>query len=351
MRILLIKNGTVWDGEKFFRSDICVSDGKIEKIAENIENENAYFVYDATGKIVSPGLVDIHTHMLGYYGINADLSTIPFGVTAAADASAEPECLHKYENYLVKNKVFVSAEIRDNKAVFTEIEKLLEHYGDKAIGIKVYFDTTVSEVRDISPLKEICEYAKKRNLIVMVHTSNSPAPMAEIVSALNEGDILTHSYHGGIHNASEDDFECLKKAKKKGIIVDAGFAGDVHADFEIFKNAIKSGAAPDTISTDITKFSAYKRGGRYGLPMCMGIGKASGMNEEEIFRAATSAPAKALRTENEWGYLKIGRNADIAVFDRGELFSITDKNGFNVKYDNSYFCTLCIVDGEIVFKI
>ena len=351
MRILLIKNGTIWDGEKFFCGDICVSDGKISEIADHIENENAYYTYDATGKIVSPGLVDIHTHMLGYYGINADLSTIPFGVTAAADASAEPECLSKYENYLVKNKVFVTAEIRDNKAVFLNVEKMLEHYGDKAIGLKVYFDTTVSEVRDIAPLKEICEYAKEHNLTVMVHSSISPTPMAEIVDTLNKGDILTHSYHGGIHNASEDGFECLKKAKEKGIIVDAGFAGDVHADFEIFENAIKSGVSPDTISTDITKFSAYKRGGRYGLPMCMGIAKAVGMSEEDIFRSVTSTPAKALGKENEWGYLKIGRNADIAVFDCGEEFSITDKRGNTVKIDDSYRCCLTVVDGEIVFKI
>ena len=351
MRILLIKNGKIWDGEKFFHGDICVSDGKISEIAENIENENAYFVYDASGKIVSPGLVDIHTHMLGYYGINADLSTIPFGVTAAADASAEPGCRDKYENYLVKNKVFVTAEIRDNKAVFSNVEKMLEHYGDKAIGLKVYFDTTISEVRDITPLKEICAYAKDQKLLTMVHTSNSPVPMTEIVSTLNAGDILTHAYHGGVHNASEDDFECFKKAKEKGIIVDAGFAGEVHADFKIFENAIKCGAAPDTISTDITKFSAYKRGGRYGLPMCMGIAKASWMKEEDIFRAVTSSPAKALRKEDEWGYLQIGRNADIAVFDCGEEFSITDKNGCNVKYDNSYFCTLCIVDGEIVYRV
>lgn len=351
MRILLIKNGTVWDGEKFFHGDVCVSDGKISEIAENIENENAYFVYDASGKIVSPGLVDIHTHMLGYYGINADLSTIPFGVTAAADAAAEPECLHKYENYLVKNKVLVSAEIKDNKALFSNVETMLSYYGDKAIGLKVYFDTTVSEVRDISPLKEICEYAKKRNLVVMVHTSNSPVPMAEIVSKLNEGDILTHAYHGGIHNASEDGFECFKKAKENGIIIDSGFAGDVHADFEIFKNAIRSNAAPDTISTDITRFSAYHRGGRYGLPMCMGIGRVSGMSEDDIFRAVTSAPAKALRMESEWGYLKAGRNADIAVFDCDEEFSITDKRKNTVAGKNSYKCCLTIVDGEIVFRI
>lgn len=351
MRILIIKNGTIWDGEKFFCGDICVSDRKISEIADHIENENAYYTYDATGKIVSPGFVDIHTHMLGYYGINADLSTIPFGVTAAADASAEPECLSKYENYLVKNKVFVTAEIRDNKAVFSNVEKMLCHYGNKAIGLKVYFDTTVSEVRDISPLKEICEYAKEHKLIVMVHSSLSPTPMAEIVDTLNKGDILTHSYHGGIHNASEDGFECLKKAKEKGVFVDAGFAGEVHADFEIFTNAIKSGASPDTISTDITKFSAYKRGGRYGMTMCMGIAKAVGMAEEDIFRAVTSIPAKALHKENEWGYLKVGRNADIAVFDCGEEFSITDKRGNTVKSDDSYYCCFTVVDGEILFRI
>jgi dihydroorotase len=255
------------------------------------------------------------------------------------------------DSFLLKNVIFVPAEFRDNKACFDSVEKMLEKYGEKAVGIKVYFDTTVSDIQDIQPLCQVVEYAKKKDLRIMVHSSNSPVPMGELLEALRAGDILTHAYHGGINNASEDNFECLKLAKEKGVVVDAGFAGNVHTDFGVFENALKNGCSPDTISTDITRFSAYKRGGKYGMTMCMSIARKLGMNEEEIFRSVTSTPAKVLGMHNEWGYLKVGRYADISVFDYfGDEFSLTDNSGNTVKDENSYNCVLCICNGEVVYR-
>ncbi len=347
---ILIKNGRVWDGDKFFYGDILTDNGKISEISENIST-NADYVYHADGKTVSCGLVDIHTHFMGVYGINAEMSCIPFGVTAAADASAEPECKNIYESFLVKNKVFVSTEIKNNKAVFENTDKVLKHYGDRAVGLKVYFDTGICEGSDASPLKEICDFAKSRNLLVMVHSSNSPVKMYDIISVLNKGDILTHAYHGGKNNVRDDNFECLKYAKEKDVIIDAGFAGNVHTDFSIFENAVKNGYDPDTISTDITKFSAYKRGGKYGMTMCMSIARKLGMTEDRIFRSVTSTPAKVLGMQYEWGYLKVGRYADISVFDySGNEFSLTDNSGNTVKDKNSYNCVLCICNGEVVYR-
>ena len=86
---ILIKNGKIWNGDAFLYADVLTDNGFIHSIEPNIK-EDAEYIYDAAGKIVSAGLVDIHTHMLGYFGINAELSCIPFGVTAAADAAAEP---------------------------------------------------------------------------------------------------------------------------------------------------------------------------------------------------------------------------------------------------------------------
>ena len=129
---IFIKNGKVWDGENFIYKNILISDGKIAEITDDF-SVSADFVYDAHDKIVSPGLVDIHTHFLGFYGINAEMSCIPFGVTCAADAAAEPDCKNLYENFLVKNKVFVSTEINNNKAIFENTDKALKYYGDKAV--------------------------------------------------------------------------------------------------------------------------------------------------------------------------------------------------------------------------
>ena len=350
---ILIKNGRVWDGEKFYFADVLTENEKIAKIADKID-EAAEFEYDASGKIVSAGLVDAHVHMRGInkeFGIHAELSSIPFGVTAAADAGGAYGDKALLDTFLLKNVIFVPAELRNNKAYFDSAEKMLGKYKEKAIGIKVYFDTQISEVKDIKPLCKVAEFAEANNLIVMVHSSNSPVSMAELLGVLRKGDILTHAYHGGTNNVSEDGFKCIKTAKKRGVIIDAGLAGYVHTDFKVFENAISCGAVPDVISTDITRFSAYKRGGRYGMTMCMSIAKHLGMSEEDIFRAVTSAPAKALGKENEWGHLRVGRCADLAVFDyTNEGFGLTDKAGNHIESENGYRCVLAVADGELVYR-
>ena len=87
------------------------------------------------------------------------------------------------------------------------------------------------------------------------------------------------------------------------------------------------------------------------MTMCMSIAQTLGMNEEDVFRCVTSAPAKALNKENEWGYLKTGRCADISVFAHSdEQFSLTDGAGNTVGNTKNYRCFLTVADGEIVYK-
>ena len=353
MAKILIKNGRVWNGEKFFFADVLCRDKAIVRIAENITG-NADFTFDAKNKIVSAGLVDIHVHMKDLspdlYGIQAEMSSLPFGVTFVNDAGSVKGDKLRADCFGVKNTVFVGMDIEKNHISVPHTEKLIDKFGSKAVGIKVYFDKAVSELSDITPLKEACEYAKSKNLRVMVHCSNSPTSMVEIVNTLSCGDILTHIFHGGDNSCIEDDFAAFTLAKEKGIYMDAGFAGFAHTDFANMKKAFEAGYFPDTISTDITCFSAYKRGGRYGMTMCMSMAKECGMSEADIFRAVTSAPAKALGRESECGYLAEGKTADIAVFDFcDEGFDMTDNQGNNFKSNKGYRCVLTMFDGQIVY--
>ncbi len=352
MAKILFKNGRVWDGEKFFFADILTENRKIAKIEKNI-NDEADFYFDATNKIVSAGLIDIHTHFKGIsseeFSVSADLSTIPFGVTTAVDASGVKGDRALLDIFSVKNKVFVCPCIKNNHCFFDGTQKALERFGDKAIGLKVYFDVLVSQVSDITPLKECVDYAREHNLIIMVHSSNPPTTMAELLDALRPGDILTHAYHGGKNNVSDDDFKALKQAKERGVIIDAGLAGHVHTDFKVFHNAIKNGAAPNVISSDITSFSAYKRGGKYGLPMCMSIAQTLGMSEQDVFKAVTVNAAKAVGLQS--GYLKVGEAADICVLEYSdEGFDLTDKQENNIKNDNSLRNILTVLNGNIVYR-
>lgn len=354
---ILITDGRIWDGEKFFHGDLLIENGVIAKIAEHIDCETDIrdFRFNAAGKTVSAGLVDLHMHMRGIsadiYGTQAEVSCFPFGVTAAADASGIHGDKALLDSFMVKNLVFVCAEFKDNKAVFDNAEKMLVRYGEKVVGIKVYFDEAMSDLDETAPLEEVCAWAREKGIIVMVHCTGSPVSMAKILETLSPGDILTHAFHGGENSAAEDDFACVREAKERGVIIDAGFAGYVHTDMAILQKAVAAGVLPHTISTDITKVSAYIRGGRYGMTMCMNMALTAGMNEEDVFRAVTSAPAKVLGKDKAWGHLFEGGPADIAVLKfTDEGFDLTDNAGNRLTSDKGWRCALTVSDGQVVWR-
>jgi len=350
MGTILIKNGRIWNGHEFFYGDLFLENDRVAEIAPEITCKATY-TYDAAGKTVTPGLVDSHVHLWGIspdkYG-TPESTCFPFGVTAAVEAGATKGTKERLDAMMLKTGVFVNTWIRDNQWDIPRTEALLDQLGESVLGIKVYFSEP--NVQDTAPLAEVCRYAREKNLMVMVHCTDSPRPMAEILQTLSPGDILTHAFHGGQNHAAEDGFASLKAAQNRGVVIDAGFAGHVHTDFAVLKSAVEQGVVPDIISTDITKGSAFKRGGRYGLTMCMTMAKAVGYSEEAIFRAVTSTPAKVFHKE-EWGCLKPGGKADVAVLDyRAEGFCLTDKAGNTLESKDGYRCVLTTSNGEVVYR-
>ncbi len=352
MKSIAIINGRIWDGERFSAGNVLVENGTIAAVGT--EGYHAEYVYDAAGAVVSPGLVDIHVHFRGIsipmYGFSADCGSFPFGVTAAADCGANfgDEALVK--SFGVKCVVFANVGIAsDGTPDLARAEALLEKFGSAAAGFKVVYDC--EKTGGTEPLRKIVARARELGYKVTVHTNGSAVPMADIIGALGPGDIATHVYHGGRNTAEADGFACLLEAKRRGVVVDAGMAGTVHTDLGVFRRAVEAGAAPDTISTDLTRLSAFNRGGRYGLTACMTVARAVGMAEAEIFRAVTSSAAKALGKEGEWGRLEPGRAADLAVIgETGRGVDFTDASGNRIRTASSYESLLTLSSGDIVYS-
>lgn len=351
----IIKNGKIWNGYEFLEglNDVGIVGDKISKISNNIIDD-AKFIFNANGAIVSCGLIDLHVHIKGcgseYFGMPAEISCFPFGVTTAVEAWTDRDGTKILDNMLLDTFVFLGVGISNNHADFSTVEKLISVYGNRVLGVKLCFDKSNLEIIDETPLKETCEYAKEKGLRTLVHSTGSPVPMKRVFEILNKGDICTHVFHGG-ENSIYDNFECLKLAKDKGIVLDNGMAGGVHTDFSIAKRAIYNGQLPDTISTDITKVSAFIRGGNYGMTLCMSIMRKLGMEEEKILKAVTSTPAKIINQEDCKGKLDIDKKADISVIDyRNSPFKIYDKVGNCVKNDYSYVNLLTIKNGQVVFR-
>lgn len=348
---VLIRNGTVWDGNALFPSDILICGGIITKIAKSI-HENADFCFNAENRIVSAGLTDFHTHIKGispgHIGIDNKKISYPFGVSHLIDASAETGDRNFVLNSNMDISVLARVHIFGNQADFSLTEEILEKYSDKVIGLKVYLDTSFTEVTDAQPLTEICKYARKRNLFVMVHTTNSPISMLEVVNTLSTGDVISHAFHGGKNHAAENGFIALKAAKAKGVLLDSAFSMGYHVDFSIFKDAVRNGFLPDMISTDITKEQEYIGNEKYGLTTCMRIAEKCGMSKEDIFKAVTVNPGRILSCKNNSGYIQVGDKADIAVFEKiPSNLQITDCRNHSLVLDDTYQCVFDMVGNEL----
>lgn len=352
MESIAVINGRIWDGERFSEGNVLVKNDKIAAVGT--EKFSADYVYDAAGAIVSPGLVDIHVHLRGVsekrYGFSPDCGCFPFGVTSAADCGANFGDEALVRSFGVKCVAFASVGIGpDGKPDLARAEALLEKLGSVAAGFKVMYDREY--VGGVEPLCKVVARARELGCKVTVHTNGSAVAMADIARALGAGDVVTHVYHGGRNTAEADGFACLREAKRRGVVVDAGMAGAVHTDFGVFRRAVEAGAAPDTISTDLTRRSAFIRGGRYGLTACMTVARAVGMTEADVFRAVTSSAAKALGKQAEWGRLEPGRTADLAVIgENGRGVDFTDAAGNRVRTDSAYECLLTISDGDVVYS-
>lgn len=353
MGTVIIKNARIFDGYRFSSGDVLIRDGIVEKLGGVCE-ETAGFTLDAAGMTVLPGLVDVHMHIKGLsperWAAPADSSCLPFGVTAAADASSVFGDQSTFDSYGIHACAFVLTGTRKSPQRLEQVQKGLDKYGAYAAGIKVCYDVNDDpEIRDAEALAQLSLFAKERGLRMTVHTSNCPIPMQEVLAALNPGDIATHIYHGGGHTVAEDGFACLKEAKSRGILLDAGLAGSGHVDFTIMKDAIAAGFAPDLISTDLVKQNAFRSGGRYGLTMCMTIAKHLGMPEEDVMRCVTSNAGKALG--QDWGVLKEGSKGDLCVLEYGdEPFRLKDRRGYLIEGDCGYRCHLTVLGGEIAYR-
>lgn len=353
-RRILIRNGTIWDGNSFFISDVLVCNGIISKISDNIK-ESADFCFDANNMIVSSALTDIHTHIKGIspsdIGIDCEKISRPLGITRLIDASAEIGDINNTVTDSADISVLARVHLFGNKVNFDLTEDILKKYADKVIGLKVYFDTSFTDVTDTRPLAEICEYARKRDLFVMVHTTGSPVSMLDIVNTLEKGDIVSHAFHGGKNNAAEDDFIGLKTAKEKGVLLDSAYSVNYHIDYSIFKDAVSKNILPDFISSDITQGQEMICSEKYGLPMCMSIAEKCGMKPEDVFRCVTVNPMKLLNGKNNRGYLKVGDKADIAVFKSTRCdIKLTDRSDNSVVLDKIYKCLFTVKENKMAFN-
>src|SRR5215475_229003 len=345
---LVIKGGEVLDPSQNLRArrDIGIRFGAIEALEPDIPADKALRVLSASGKVATPGLIDLHAHVFPYgsaIGIPAD-ELVPYqGTTtlvSAGDAGANniaafrravvPQTRARLFAFVHIANIglagFPVPELYNIDYAQTEAAaKAVAENADFVIGIKVRMSENVIAKNGLEPLKraiKACEVAGTGGK-VMCHIGGVETPelMSQILDTLRAGDILTHSYSGAPNIAGRftnivQDGRLLPAAlaaKQRGVMFDVGHGGGSF-DYTVAEVAIPAGAGPDTISSDIHVVSGNTPGMPY-LTWVMSKFLNMGFTLEQVVAMATINPAKVIDKTPKLGTLQVGAPADVSLLE------------------------------------
>ncbi|WP_320128800.1 amidohydrolase family protein [uncultured Sphaerochaeta sp.] len=370
--MILIKNicnNFFLSGEKLSRFSILIDDcGNVEKIGDIPEND-AYKCIDAEFCYVSPGWVDVHTHIykgVCDIGIDPDLIGPKTGVSTLIDAgSSGCVTFTGLRDYIIKKKDYPIYEFLNYGVIgitrcniicdyetddFVEPDETLrciEDNRDIIRGLKLRACKVVFKGRGIPFVRDAEALAREAKVPMMVHVGEPEPYLGDILDVLGSGDVVTHCFNGKPGNILDPHtgkiiIQALK-ARDRGVLFDVGH-GCASYDTNIGKAAIKQGFKPDMIGSDLHGHS-YPNPVR-NLPVTMSKMCSSGLSVEEILRAVTITAKNMLRIPLG---IQVGEKASFT------LFKIIDKQVvYRDVYDNPIdthvqFIPLYTIVGDTVF--
>jgi len=370
---LLLKGGRVIDpangvnGER----DVAIADGRIAAVEPQIGASQARQVFDVSGLYVTPGLVDLHTHLFWNTGIRSawagtasvrpdDFSFRNCTTTMVDAGSAGWRNFESFRYSVIdvaKTRVFALINIAGYGMISNLAEqgdfdpeavaKLAEEHSGVVVGVK----TAHYEKPDWTSVEKAVEAGEMAGIPVMVDFGHflPERPYWRLVTEkLRPGDISTHCFRSAVPwiNSEGEIYNYLHEARERGVKFDVGHGGGSF----LFRNAapaVKAGFYPDSISTDL--HTSSMNAAMMDLPTLLAKFLAMGMPWEEVVRAATVNPA-AQMGNSELGRLSVGAPADVAVMRIGEgEFGFRDVAGGRLEGDRRPFCEMTLLEGEVVW--
>ena len=330
---LLIKGGRVIDpsvGLDGIR-DVGITGGRIVAVEANLAGD-ATDTIDARGKIVAPGLIDIHSH--AGRDKEGPALCLQDGVTGFVDAGsggadnidqiaahlrAGPQIGRALLN-IARTGVAPGGELHDiNRANVSLAQGAIARNRDVVVGVKARLSANVTGPNDLEALRRAQEAAAPFNLPVMIHVGQNYSPMRAILPLLKRGDIVTHLYAPGAHSILDEKgslFPDVAAARRRGIVFDFGNGVTDHFDWVTVDRATRQGFWPDTISTD---WNVKSRGtGVVDFPNVMSKFITLGMPLSQIIACATVNAARIFPAFDDRGTLNVGAPADVAIMELRE---------------------------------
>jgi dihydroorotase len=342
---LVVKGGRLIDPSQGISEarDVAVSGTKIARIATDIPAQEGRHVLDARGKIVTPGLIDVHTHVydgVAPLGIPADPTCIAKGVTTVLDAGSSGAHtfpgLRKYVVNVVDTRVYAllnisvvgqstlsddnpHGELLDLRYANPKLAiRTIEQNRDVILGVKIRLTQNIAGDHDLQALHLAREAADAVKLPLMVHIGGTHSTLDAILAVLKKGDVITHSYRGGqggILDTNGRVLPSVHSAVGRGVHLDVGH-GAGSFSFDVAEKALKQDLLPGTISSDVHQFNV--NGPVFDLVTTLSKFLHMGLTVEQVIERATANPARTFAFPTGLGTLRQGVAADIAVLSLAE---------------------------------
>ena len=336
---LLLKGGTVVDPSAGLHGvhDIAVQDGKIARIAPTIPRAEASRVHEVAGKIVTPGLIDLHAHVFEGFtgnGVHPDLGGVYAGVTTLVDAGSSgcatfagfprhiiPHChteiipfLHICQTGLATNPDIIAESSIDLDGTL----RVTDQYKGLICGIKARMVSPALEIFGIEMPRLAKRAARESGIKLMVHIGDTtqrydPTVIRSLLPLLDDGDILTHYFTanaGGVLDANGHLVPEARDAAARGVWLDTAH-GRSNFSFDVGRRVIDQGLLPHCISTDLTVPGRLRTVHSMTEMMTRFLGL--GFTLEQVVTMCTENPAKAIGAAQRLGSLAVDRQADISV--------------------------------------
>lgn len=342
---LLIRGGKVIDPSQDIEAlqDVAIRSGKIEKIGRAISPHFARQVLDARGKIVTPGLIDLHVHVFPYVGttgIEPDPYCVTRGATTVVDAGTsgalDVEAFRHYVVERAETRIRVLLNIAAQGLIagldplhIGELEDLrycdprlaarsVRENRDLIVGLKIRLGRTHTGPgnHDIEGLKRARSAADEARVPIMVHIGDSNSPLKDYLALLKEGDIVTHVYNpksNCIFDASGNILPEVFEARKRGVLFDLG-PGKPSFSFALAEKCLAQDFLVDTISSDLNVLT-IKESPPNDLTTAASKLLSLGMSLREVIERMTVNPARSVDFGIEVGTLKRGTGADVAILE------------------------------------
>jgi dihydroorotase len=331
---LIVKGGRVIDPSLGIDAvrDVAIAGGRIAAVEASIAAESAPDIIDARGKLVVPGLIDVHTHAAR--SKDGPALALKDGVTAYIDAGSQgadhidataavartgPN-LGKVLINIARTGILPDGELMDlSRADVAMARGAIARNRDMIVGVKARLSDNVAGRNDLEALRRAQEAAAPFDLPVMIHMGQSVSPMRAILALLKRGDIVTHLYAPAPNGILDENGRVLPEvlaARRRGVWFDFANGRNGHVTWDVAERAMAQGFAPDTLSTDWNTESP--KTGVIDFPNVMSKFLLLGMPLDQVIVRATVNAARIFDAFSDRGTLNVGAPADVAVLELKE---------------------------------